>query len=106
MLASSYVSYPPGKTGKWQPTNGSAASWAESQGLIVDLALWHANQIWSFNCYFIVTECDPNCASQCTTRGANKCDSLCQTGYSLMITGSAYTCVRTYSFSVIWHGMF
>jgi len=36
--------------------------------------------------------CDEHCTSDCTTRGAAKCDSTCAAGYSLQ---SDYTCART-----------
>lgn len=29
------------------------------------------------------SECDPNCASACTTAGAGLCDTACNSGYTL-----------------------
>jgi len=50
----------------------------------------------------LVTECDLNCASQCTSQGPGKCDSQCNVGYSLFTTGSnAYQCTREYLFSIL-----
>jgi len=56
----------------------------------------------------IVTVCDQKCISDCSTKGAGKCDSQCAATYSLY-TGSgdsSYTCVRTYLFSLIIYLIF
>jgi len=41
-------------------------------------------------------ECDAMCTSGCSSQGTGKCDSACQSGYSLNTTD--YTCMRA-SFS-------
>jgi len=49
--------------------------------------IWHTN--WPMCCLF--TDCDLNCASGCTTRGPNYCDSMCISNYYLT---PSFTCSR------------